>query len=185
MLVQELLDRGAEILAPGPQYHNALIAASTNEKQDVVQLLLENGADPKQDYNIASKVATGDDDGPKGETYANALYAASWNGHAKVVKMLLQSGADPTATAGKYPNLLKAASSGHAKQPRTRSFRSRLYRMRGRELNDSSPDKRFESVMLMLLDAQADDHLTRHDKDGSSATDLCCGIRANSPRPDR
>ncbi|WDK15931.1 hypothetical protein CGRA01v4_07212 [Colletotrichum graminicola] len=70
--------------------------------------------------------------------------------------MLLQSGADPTATAGKYPNLLKAA-----------------------------PDKRFESVMLMLLDAQADDHLTRHDKDGSSATDLCCGIRANSPRPDR
>ena len=95
-LVRILLNKGADVNAPGGLYHNALQAASAGGYSRVVSELLENGAD----INAS------------GRNFGNALQAASLKGHDHVVQMLLEKGADVNASGGRYGNALQAASIG-------------------------------------------------------------------------
>ena len=75
-----------------------LQAASINGHLEIVQTLLENGADINA----------------QGGRYGNSLQAASLNGHYEVVRMLVENGADINAQGGRFGNALRAASdSGH------------------------------------------------------------------------
>jgi len=80
------LRNGAETNAQGGLYGNALQAASQNGHREVVEMLLENGADVNmQGYY---------------------LQAATWNGHCDVVEVLLHKGVDINAQGGYYGNSL-------------------------------------------------------------------------------
>ena len=76
-MVRVLLEKGADVNAPGGRYGRALQAASSQGHDHVVQMLLENGAD----VNAI------------GERCTNAIQAALKGGHDKVVKLLLNNGA--------------------------------------------------------------------------------------------
>jgi hypothetical protein len=93
-VVQTLIDKGADI--KGGVYGNALQAASYHGHGEIVQILIDNGADVNA----------------QGGRHGNALYAASLNGHEKVVQMLLDNGAEVNAQGGRYSNALQAASEG-------------------------------------------------------------------------
>jgi hypothetical protein len=79
--------------AQGGGYGNALQAASSEGHEEVVQMLLDQGADVNA----------------QGGGYGNALQAASSEGYKKVVQMLLNQGADVNAQGGHYGNALQAA----------------------------------------------------------------------------
>ncbi|OAP54596.1 hypothetical protein AYL99_11044 [Fonsecaea erecta] len=96
MIVQTLLERGADINAQGGLYGNALYAASARDHETTVQTLLERGADINA----------------QGGLYGNALQAASTRGHETIVQTLLERGADVNAQGGGYGNALQAASEG-------------------------------------------------------------------------
>ncbi|KAK2933578.1 Ankyrin repeat [Fusarium oxysporum f. sp. vasinfectum] len=78
----------------GGKYGNALQAASYNGNREVVQPLLDKGADVNT----------------QGGKYGNALQAASSKGNRDVVQLLLNKGADVNAWGGQYGNALQAAS---------------------------------------------------------------------------
>ncbi|SLM38546.1 vegetative incompatibility protein het-e-1 [Lasallia pustulata] len=65
-------------------YGNALQAASLTDHDQVVQMLLDKGADVNA----------------QGGMYGNALQAASSRDHDQVVQMLLDKGADVNAQGG-------------------------------------------------------------------------------------
>ena len=77
VIVQMLLEKGADVNAQGGYYGNALQAASSEGHETVVQILLEKGADVNA----------------QGGYYGNALQAASSEGHETVVQILLDKGA--------------------------------------------------------------------------------------------
>ncbi|KAJ5712190.1 hypothetical protein N7493_008658 [Penicillium malachiteum] len=77
-----------------------VILASLNGYVNVVQLLVEKGAEINA----------------QGGFYGNALQAASSEGHDKVVQLLVEKGAEINAQGGRYGNALQAASyRGHDK----------------------------------------------------------------------
>jgi hypothetical protein len=76
-IVQELLDKGADVNAQGGHYGNALQAASAGGHLDIVQVLLDKGADVNA----------------QGGHYSNALQAASAGGHLDIVQILVKKGA--------------------------------------------------------------------------------------------
>ena len=94
--VKSILDRGADINAPGGFYGNALHAASYQGHIQVVQMLLNQGASINA----------------QGGYYGNALHAASYQGHIQVVQILLDNGADVNAQGGRFGNALQSASIG-------------------------------------------------------------------------
>ncbi|KAK4220622.1 hypothetical protein QBC38DRAFT_525549, partial [Podospora fimiseda] len=77
------------------EYGNALQAASLEGHQEIVKLLLDEGADVNA----------------QGGLYDNALQAASLEGHQEIVKLLLDKGAGVNEQGGFYGNALQAASS--------------------------------------------------------------------------
>ncbi|KAJ6579081.1 ankyrin repeat domain-containing protein [Mycena vulgaris] len=72
----------------------ALYAASYNGHSQMVQLLIDNGADVNA----------------QGGYFKNALQAASLNGHELVVKLLIDKGANVNAQGGYFGNAMQAAS---------------------------------------------------------------------------
>lgn len=93
-VVQLLLNEAeVDVSAKGGYYGNALQAASYQDHENVVKLLLESGADPNA----------------QGGFYGNALQAASKQIHESVVQLLLCAGADVNAQGGEYGNALRAA----------------------------------------------------------------------------
>ncbi|KAI1274719.1 ankyrin repeat-containing domain protein [Xylaria sp. FL0933] len=104
VIVELLLEKGANINAQGGVYGNALQAACYHGGYEVVELLIRNGAD----INV------------QGGVYGNALQAASTDknnralaacccGGHKVVKLLVKNSVDINAQGGKYGSALQAA----------------------------------------------------------------------------
>lgn len=86
------------INARGGLYSTALLAASANGHDKIVQMLLDNNA------NVHAK----------GGCYGNVLQTASALGHKNIVQVLLDKGCDVNARGTEYGTALEAAShSGH------------------------------------------------------------------------
>jgi ankyrin repeat protein len=99
LVVQKLLEKGADPNLKDPGDWTALIYAARNNHPEVVKLLLAKGAKIDAKNNLAW----------------SALMYASFNGHEEVVKILLEQGADPNAVCwnGRTP-LIYAAGNDHA-----------------------------------------------------------------------
>ena len=82
--VQALLDGGVDVDAEGPYGNTALIAAATNGRGEVVELLLERGADPSHKESFYG---------------AGAVEMALFNEHPELVAPLLAAGAEGRETA--------------------------------------------------------------------------------------
>ena len=115
------------INAEGGNFGNALQAASYHGSKEVVQLLLEHGANINAEggefgnalqvasYNGSKEVVQlllehGANINAEGGHFGNALQAASYNGGKEMVQLLLEHGAKINAEGGKYGNALQAAS---------------------------------------------------------------------------
>ncbi|KAJ5733319.1 hypothetical protein N7533_013766 [Penicillium manginii] len=95
-------------------YGNALHATSSEGHQEIIKLLLDQGAD----INV------------QGGFYGNALQAASLTGHQEIVKLLLEQGADINTQGGFYGNALQAASSkGHQETVKILQQRGTIHRL--------------------------------------------------------
>jgi ankyrin repeat protein len=133
-VVQLLLEKNAEVNAPGGEFGNALQAISnvlySEPKWAIVTMLLDKGADVhtldggqgsllyEASYHDRKELVKmllnkGVDPNVKvQELYGNALQAASAEGNDVVVEMLLDKGANPNAPGGLFDNALEAASLG-------------------------------------------------------------------------
>jgi hypothetical protein len=98
VIIQLLLDRGADVKAASSSGWTPLFLASKNGHHKTVQLLLNNGADVK-----AADLS--------GWT---PLYLASENGHRETVQLLLDNGADVKAAGSSgWTPLHPASENGH------------------------------------------------------------------------
>ncbi|THW55950.1 hypothetical protein D6D19_10657, partial [Aureobasidium pullulans] len=144
-IVQLLLDRGADVNAPGGCYNNALYAASAYGHDEIVQMLLDKGADVNA----------------QGGYYGNVLQAASARGHDKTVQLLLEKGADVNAQGGEYGNALQAASAyGHDEIMQTDADRIKTPLLLAAELG-------YRDLTIRCLDVGAEIEAT--DKSGETA----------------
>lgn len=130
LIIQSLLDRGADINSQGGRYGNVLQGACQHGLTEVVQMLLDRGADvnaPGGEYGRALQTASFRDNheivrilldhGADVNTlstksgYGTPLHVASTFGYTEIVRLLLSKGADVNlkGTADKTP--LQVASS--------------------------------------------------------------------------
>lgn len=94
-----LIERGADINAPGGYYGNALQTALASDyaDTDTAMHLIEHGADINA----------------QGGYFRNALQAAIRNDHIDLAMLLIERGADIRAPGDYYDNALQAASAGN------------------------------------------------------------------------
>ena len=126
VIVQFLLDKGAEVNAQGGEYGNALQAAAFSGSEAIVQLLLDKGADVNAQGGIFGNafqaagyrgreaivqllLDKGADVNAQGGYFGNAFQAAAIDGHEAIVQLLLDKGADVNAKGGEFGNALQAA----------------------------------------------------------------------------
>ncbi|KAF3344262.1 hypothetical protein VdG2_07591 [Verticillium dahliae VDG2] len=99
----------ANVNAQGGEYGNAMQAASYEGNVEIVQLLLDKGADANAqggEYGNAMQAASYE---------GNVEIAASIRGNAEIVQLLLDNRANVNAQGGEYGNAMQAASyEGHA-----------------------------------------------------------------------
>ena len=157
-LVQELLHRGANLHASGSSFRNAIIAASTSDNVELVQLLLDKGADPNEQFDTVAGNSDIPNKGNVEYSYINALHAASQKGQIETVRLLLQRGAISTATGGEHNDLLEATFSSYTETFRDWRVHDAFARKHGRFPNEPKPTARFETILRLLLDAGADAH---------------------------
>ncbi|KAJ5391857.1 Pfs NACHT and ankyrin domain protein [Penicillium cosmopolitanum] len=81
---QDIISKGADVNTQGGYFSNALQAASSRGYQEIIKLLLNQGAD----INTQSDINT------QGGHFGNALQASISKGYQKIVKLLLEQGAD-------------------------------------------------------------------------------------------
>ncbi|KAJ6530036.1 ankyrin repeat-containing domain protein [Mycena vulgaris] len=124
--VRFLIEKGADVNAPGGQYGSALQAASSHGHEAIVRQLIEKGANIKKHGGSAIQAAwLGTNQGiinllvEHGANLArilwqedvdNALVAASIRGYQDTVRLLIEKGADVNAPDKKYGSALQAAS---------------------------------------------------------------------------
>ncbi|KAH8744416.1 hypothetical protein F5882DRAFT_455073 [Hyaloscypha sp. PMI_1271] len=102
LTVEDVLrEEGADVNVQGGYYGTALRAASAGGYQDIVQILLDKGAD----VNVRS-----------GSYDGTALQAASAGGYQDIVQILLDKGADVNVQGEYYGTALQAASRGGHKE---------------------------------------------------------------------
>ncbi|KAL2818111.1 hypothetical protein BJX63DRAFT_440349 [Aspergillus granulosus] len=161
----------------GGFYGNALQAASVRGHKEVVQMLLDQGADVNaqggQRGNALQAASAGGykevvqmllDQGANVNTqsgsYSNALQAASVRGYKEVVQMLLDQGADVNAQGGQRGNTLQAASvRGHKEVVQMLLDRGADINTQGGEYGNALQAASYgghKEVVQMLLDQGAD-----------------------------
>jgi ankyrin repeat protein len=126
--IKALIRGQVDVNSPFPegQFGNALQAAAYVGSEEIVRLLLKNGANVNAKggyYGTALQAASFDGDelivrlllenganiNARGGRYGNALQAASYLGQKEVVRLLLQNGAEVNAPGGKYGSAIRAA----------------------------------------------------------------------------
>ncbi|KAH8748316.1 hypothetical protein F5882DRAFT_311466, partial [Hyaloscypha sp. PMI_1271] len=118
-LAEFLLDRNFEIEERSPGlFRFALQAAAAYKNENMVQLLLNRGADPNA----------------QGGHYGSALQAAAANGYKSIVQLLLNRGADANAQGGHYGSALQAAAANGCKST------MQLLLIRGADVNAKGGD---------------------------------------------
>jgi ankyrin repeat protein len=126
IMVQILLDGGADVNAQGGEYGNALQATSANGHINILKLLLRNGANinarnGRHGTALNAALLSGSleivqtlldmdaDVNAKDENSDTALYEASQKGLDQIVRMLLDHGAEINARGGEYGTALQVA----------------------------------------------------------------------------
>jgi len=103
-IVKILLERGADVTMRDYLGYTVVNRASGTAEPDVMQMLLDAGADPN--------------DCPEQDP-SPPLHDAAWQGHAEVVRILLRYGADPLALDGEGRTALDCArKAGHGEVAR-------------------------------------------------------------------
>lgn len=111
VVVEAVLNKGADVNEKGGQFYDALQAASNNGYQKVVQILLDHKADANGQL---------DRGGP--------LREASSNGHEAVVRMLLAAGADVNARRVYYHHAVRLAPADLKAKPNIETMQRSLVR---------------------------------------------------------
>ncbi|KAF5491713.1 Ankyrin-3 [Colletotrichum siamense] len=160
-LVKSLRDRGASLTAERPNFDEALVNASAQRNIDVVNFLLELGANPNQQYDVTSE-------GQRWK-YSSALHAASQAGHLEITQLLLQSGADATSPGGKYQYLTRAVIVSHDMD---------RFEMRNKYGQDLEQDvvEGFEAIVKMLFVHGVDARWVRQDYNECLHQSTCVGF---------
>ncbi|KAK2743974.1 hypothetical protein FQN55_007023 [Onygenales sp. PD_40] len=113
-----MLANGVDINSSGGHYQSAFHAAAAQNQKDIVQLLLDNGADinaeAPDEYALWLKTRPGLKLKAETETWT-ALSLASRYGHLEMVQLLLANGASIKTDQGHCPAFLAASRGGHTK----------------------------------------------------------------------
>ncbi|KAF3765426.1 Pfs, NACHT and ankyrin domain protein [Cryphonectria parasitica EP155] len=164
--VTTLLNRGADVNVQGGNHSNALTAASAKGHEQIVQMLLDKGAD---DLNSALQAALlrgyeqivqmlldkGADD------LNSTLQAAAIRGYEQIVQMLLDKGANVNIQNGNHGSALQIAARGGYEQIIVQmlldkgadvNIQSKYY---GSALQAAAIEG-YEQIVQMLLDKGAD-----------------------------
>ncbi|KAF4834499.1 Ankyrin-1 [Colletotrichum tropicale] len=159
-LVQTLQDRGASLTAE-LDFNEALVNASAKGDIEVVNFLLELGANPNKQYDLTSE--------GQNWKYSNALHAASQAEHVEVTQLLLQSGSDATSPGGKYRYLTRAVIVSHDMD---------RFEMRNKYGQDLEQDfvERFEAIVKMLFVHGVDARWVRQDYNECLHQSTCVGF---------
>ena len=193
-MVQMLLNAGSDVNRKGGENGTALNAACSNQSADLVRLLLKHDADPNiqglwvldnalqnaclfDDASIALLLLEHEaDPNLHGGRYGSALHAAFSTGNEVIIRALLAKSADPRYKGGRYYSILQAAVAsknetavkialecGLSPNEKGGWFTYPLLRATGTQ---TCPD----SIVKLLLEAEADPNLEREGDDPTDQT---------------